>query len=49
MDNGQLRAGSRGPWQSSTSKSSTSTLLLYDCGIRAVAFVNEYFGHVPYD
>ena len=31
-----------GLWQSSTSKSSTSTLLLYDCGTRGpVAFVNE--------
>jgi hypothetical protein len=39
-----------GLWQSSTSKSSTSTVLLYDCGTRGpVAFINEYFGHVPYD
>jgi 4-amino-4-deoxy-L-arabinose transferase-like glycosyltransferase len=39
-----------GLWQSSTSKSSTSTVLLYDCGTRGpVAFINEYFGHVLYD
>jgi hypothetical protein len=34
-----------GLWQSST-----STVLLYDCGTGGpVAFVNEYFDHVPYD
>ena len=27
-----------------------STVLLYDCGTGGpVAFVNEYFDHVPYD
>jgi hypothetical protein len=39
-----------GLWQSSTSRSSTSTLLLYNCGTRGpVAFINEYFSHVPYE
>ena len=36
VDNGQLRAVPQGLWQSSTSKSSTSTVLLYDCGSGAL-------------